>query len=252
MQTLQYEGFRTKPQEIGLTGMKGNTETLTAQIKNELEQNPLLMPKKLCILIGLDYTHYGNYVNKVKSLWKYYHENRRGSNCPNDVHCWRGFAFVPLGVRVALPLDGWMSTRARNRMLLFRNGLGRLELFGTGRVNLYVRKPASLGKAYQLFCDGFFKTGVITDVKVLEGCLKSVRFKSAHFVFETKQRLPRLTIRLFDESNGVTVKVGDRSHPNSVEVVAGFMDWAERLERKFDGLFEVKEGFKPLRDDYSS
>ncbi|MCJ7424703.1 hypothetical protein MUP01_10625 [Candidatus Bathyarchaeota archaeon] len=158
---------------------------------------------------------------------------------------------MPLDVQVPVETDGWVTTRARNRMLLFKNGLGRMELFETGRVNLYVRKPATQGKAYQLFCDGFFKTQVISDVKVLEACLKSIRFKSAHFVFETKQRLPPLTIRLFDESNGVTVKVGDRSHPNSVEVVAGFMDWAERLERKFDGLFEVKAGFKPLRDDYS-
>jgi hypothetical protein len=225
--------------------MKGNTETVTTQIKSMLEQNPLLTAKKLCILAGLDYTHYGNYVNKVKSLWKYYHENRRGPNCPVDVHCWRGFGYVPLGVEVALPLEGWQATRARNHMLVFKNWLGRLELFGTGRVNLYVRKPASLGKAYQLFCDGFFKNGAISDVKVLEACLKGIRFKSAHFVFETKQRLPQLTIRLFDESNGVTVKVGDRSHPNSVEVVAGFMDWAERLERKFDGLFEDRERVRP-------
>jgi len=234
--------------------MKGNSETLSTQIKSELEQNPLLTAKKLCFLMGLDYTRYCNYVNKVKSLWKYYHEKGQGSKCPDDVHCWRGFGYVPLDVRASIAhaiVEGWQSTRARNRMLLFKNGLGRLELFGTGRVNLYVRKPASLGKAYQLFCDGFFKTCVITDVKVLEACLKGIRFKSAHFVFETKQRLPQLTIRLFDESNGVTVKVGDRSHPNSVEVVAGFMDWAERLERKLDGLFEFNEKVKPLRDDYS-
>lgn len=231
--------------------MKGNTETVTAQIKNELEQNPLLTAKKLCFLTGLDYHRYGNYVNKVKSVWKYYHENGRGSNCPKDVHCWRGFGYVPLGVEVVLPLEGWQATRARNHMLVFKNGLGRLELFGTGRVNLYVRKPATLGKAYQLFCDGFFKTGVISDVKVLEACLKSVRFKSAHFVFETKQRLPPLTISLFEGSNGITVKVGDRSHPNSIEVVAGFMDWAERLERKFDGLATFQDKVKPLNNDYS-
>lgn len=231
--------------------MKGNTETLTTQIKSELEKNPLLTAKKLCIFLALDYDRYGNYVNKVKSVWKYYHENGRGSNCLSDVHCWRGFGYVPLGVRVVLPLDGWVATRARNRMLVFKSGLGRMELFETGRVNLYVRKPATLGKAYQLFCDGFFKTGVISDVKVLETCLKGIRFKSAHFVFETKQRLPSLTISLFDKSNGITVKVGDRSHPNSIEVIAGFMDWAERLERKFDGLFEAKEGFKPLKDEYS-
>jgi len=228
--------------------MKGNSETLTQQIKNELEKNPLLTAKKLCILIGLDYSKYANYVNKVKSNWKYYHKNRQGSICPSDVHCWRGFAYVPCGLKVG---EGWNLTRARNRMLLFRNGLGRMELFETGRVNLFVRKPASLGKAYQLFCDGFFKTQAITDVKVLEACLKGLRFKSAHAVFETKQRLPQLTIGLFDASNGITIKVGDRSHQNSVEVVFSFMDWAERLERKFDSLTEFPKEVRPLRNDYS-
>ncbi|MCJ7424702.1 hypothetical protein MUP01_10620 [Candidatus Bathyarchaeota archaeon] len=48
--------------------MKGNTETVTTQIKSMLEQNPLLTAKKLCILTGLDYSRYGNYVNKIKSL----------------------------------------------------------------------------------------------------------------------------------------------------------------------------------------
>jgi hypothetical protein len=36
-------------------------------------------------------------------------------------------------------------------------------------VNLFVRKPANLGEAYQLVCNGFSFTGLITDVKVLEG-----------------------------------------------------------------------------------
>jgi len=235
--------------------MKGNSPNLTEEIKSELEKNPLLTAKNLCVIIGLDYKRHGNYVNKVKSLWKYYHQNRQGSMCPSDVHCWRGFTYVgrELGLLVGkLGLaSGWSVTRARNHMLVFRNVLGRLELFGTGRVNVFVRKPGSFGRAYQLFCDGFFKTGVISDIKVLEACLAGLRFKSAHFVFETKERLPELTVSLFSETNGVTVKVGDRSHPNSVEVIAGYMNWAERLERKFDGLFHAGQGVKPLRDDYA-
>lgn len=235
--------------------MKGNTASLSEQIKTELEKNPLLTAKNICVLKGWNYQHLGNYVNKIKSVWKYYHPEGQGVKCLSGVHCWRGFTYVAreLGLLVA-KLDyasGWVCTRARNRMVVFRNPLGRMELFGTGRVNVFVRKPGSLGKAYQLFCDGFFKTGVISDIKVLEACLAGLRFKSAHFVFDTKERLPQLTVSLFSESNGVTVKVGDRSHPNSVEVIAGYMDWAERLERKFDGLLEGKQAMKPLRDDYA-
>jgi hypothetical protein len=231
--------------------MKGNSEFISERVKACLERNPLLTAKNLCKLLGYDYEQYGNYVNKLKSVWKYYHPKGQGSNCLSEVHCWRGFTYVPLEVEVHMPLGGWLQSRARNRMLVFKSGLGRMELFETRRVNLYVRKPASLGKAYQLFCDGFFKTEVITDVKLLEKCLKAIRFKSAHFVFETRQRLPSLTINLFDDSNGMTIKVGDRSHPHAVEVVASFMDWAERLERKFDAVVEFQEKVKPLSDDYA-
>jgi hypothetical protein len=81
---------------------------------------------------------------------------------------------------------------------------------------------------------------LITDVKVLAGVLTGVRFKGAHYVFETEYRLPRLVINLFAKSNGVVVKVGDASHPNAVEIVTCYSDWAERNERMFEeikGLF---------------
>jgi hypothetical protein len=77
---------------------------------------------------------------------------------------------------------------------------------------------------------------LITDVKVLEGVLASVRFKGAHYVFETEHRLPRLVIGLFTRSNGVIIKVGDASHPNGIEVVTCYPDWAERNERMFEEI----------------
>ncbi|MDH5782080.1 MAG: hypothetical protein OEZ35_00215 [Candidatus Bathyarchaeota archaeon] len=150
---------------------------------------------------------------------------------------------------------GWIETRARNRWLLWKDRLGRLQWFETDRVNLYVRKPANLGKAYQLVCNGFSFTGLITDMKVLEQVLQSVRFKGAHFVFDTKERLPYLVIDLFKKSNGVVIKVGDRTHPTGVEVIASYMDWAERNERLAEQLIEVlkqaltpKSGLPPLND----
>ncbi|MEM2111778.1 MAG: hypothetical protein QXX08_07870, partial [Candidatus Bathyarchaeia archaeon] len=118
----------------------------------------------------------------------------------------------------------------------WRDKLGRLQWFETGRVNLYVRAPANLGRAYQLVCNGFSFTGLITDVKVLERVLAGVRFKGAHYVFDTEQRLPRLVIDLFAKSNGIIVKVGDASHPNGVEVVCCYPDWAERNERMLEEI----------------
>jgi len=131
---------------------------------------------------------------------------------------------------------GWKCSRARNRCLLWKERLGRLQWFETGRVNLYVRKPANLGRAYQLVYNGFSFTGLLTDVKVLEQVLASVRFKGAHYVFNTEQRLPRLVIDLFAKSNGIIVKVGDTSHLNGVEIVLCYPDWAERNERLLNQL----------------
>jgi hypothetical protein len=99
-----------------------------------------------------------------------------------------------------------------------------------------VRKPANLGKAYQLICNGFSFTGLITDIKVLEEVLSTVRFKGAHYVFPVGQRLPKLTIDLFQKSNGIIIKVGDVTHPDSLEVIATYPDWAERNERLFEQL----------------
>ena len=110
-------------------------------------------------------------------------------------------------------------------------------------MNVYVRQPAHLGRAYQLVCNGFSFTGLLTDMKVLEQVLESVRFRGAHFVFDAKERLPYLVIDLFRRSNGVVIKVGDRTHPTGVEVIAEYMDWAERNERLGAQLLDVLDRF---------
>ncbi|GAI23572.1 unnamed protein product [marine sediment metagenome] len=133
--------------------------------------------------------------------------------------------------------------------------------FETGRVNLWVRKPATLGKAYQLICNAFTFTGLITDLKILEPILRGIRFKAAHYVFETKQHLPKIIIDMFAKSNGIVIKVGDRTHPTSVEVIASYPDWGERTERQLGEFIEVMTVFikaispgtvlkKPERMDY--
>ena len=212
-----------------------DSESIRQRAFAELERNPLLTPKPLCRILGLDYPCYGKYLANVRTLWKYHHKNERGSKC--SLHGWRGWCFLPCGVDRARAVDvGWVRSKARNRWLLWKDRLGRLQWFETGRVNLYVRKPANLGRAYQLICNGFSFTGLITDIKVLEQLLSTVRFKGAHYVFSVGERLPKLTIDLFQKSNGIIIKVGDTTHPDAVEVIACYPDWAERNERLFEQL----------------
>jgi len=217
-----------------------DSDSIRQQVFSKLDKNPLLTPKPLCTLLGLQYEKYGKYVANLRSQWKYHHKNERGSKCSS--HAWRGWCFLPNGVggiRTRAVDVGWLQSRARNRWLLWKDRLGRLQWFETGRVNLYVRKPANLGKTYQLICNAFSFTGLVTDIKVLEHVLSTVRFKGAHYVFPVGQRLPRLTIDLFKKSNGIIIKVGDVSHPESIEVLACYPDWAERNERVLEQLNET-------------
>jgi hypothetical protein len=56
-------------------------------------------------------------------------------------------------------------------------------------------------------------------------------------------RLPRLTIDLFAKSNGIVVKIGDRTHPDSLELLVTYPDWGERNERLFVQISEVLQKF---------
>lgn len=230
---------------------KGNNyHTYLQSIRQEafewFRKNPLLTAKPLSKLMDLDYSQYKNYLKDLKQQWKRNHENEQGSNCSNpDVHAWRGFCYLPDGLvdREAALEHGWSESRSRNRFLLWKDArLGRMQWFETNRINLYVRKPANLGKASQLFCLGFYANGLIKDIKILEPILKNIKFKSAHFVFQTNQRLPRMNISLFQEPNGIFIKLGDRSHPNSAEVIVSYMNWAERWERLAEKQLEIFEG----------
>ena len=220
-----------------------DSNSIKQQVFSLLDKNPLLTPKPLCKLLGLSYRKYEHYLRNLRTEWKCHYRNERGSKC--SIHGWRGWCYLPnsavAGIRSHAVEVGWVETRARNRWLLWKDRLGRLQWFETGRVNLYVRKPANLGKAYQLVCNGFSFTGLVTDIKVLEQVLSTLRFKGAHYVFPTEQRLPRLTIDLFAKSNGVIIKVGDRSHPHAVEVVACYPDWGERCEATVQRFIQVLE-----------
>lgn len=147
----------------------------------------------------------------------------------------------------------WFRTRARNRMVVFKCGLGRIEWFETGRVNCWVSKPASLGKMKQLLADGFFKTGLVFDINVFDEWVESFRLKGFHLVLDTGERLPNARIGLLKDSNGVVAVLGDKSHPTGVELRVVYPDWVERNEdllkqnvRAFRQFSELLKGFAGL------
>lgn len=205
------------------------------RVLNLLRKNPLLTAKPICQILELDYDHYKSYIDNLRSEWKHSLKVRAGSKADvrASFHRARGWVYVDrLGLdRVRAETEGWILSRNRNRALLWKDLLGRMEWFETGRVNLYVKAPALKGRVFQLFCNGFSFTGLIDSMDVLGKVLNSIRLKSAHAVFDTSQRLPYLTIDLFKLSNGVIIRAGDKSHPTSIEVEFCYPDWAELNER---------------------
>ena len=222
---------------------KANSEhselgSLRQQVFAQLDKNPLLTSKPLCKLLGLNYRVHRHYIDNLRTQWKYHYKNEQGSKCSS--HCVRGWVKVFDWVDRDLALRvGWRLTGARNRWLLWRDRLGRLQWFESGRVSFWVRAPASLGKVKQLLCNGFAWTGLIEDNAAMARVLDEVRFKGAHDVWPTSQRLPAMRITKYAHSNGVIIKVGDRTHPHAVEVEFTYPDWAERTEELLKSLTEL-------------
>lgn len=184
-------------------------QSIRERVFCELDKNSILTPIQLCQILQIDRKHWHQTIANYKTQWRHNYRNERGLKC--SLHGWRGWAYLPIGVGAGIRFHavdvGWLRSRARNRWLLWKDRLGRLQWFETGRVNVYVRKPANLGRAYQLICNAFSFTGLVTDMKVLEQVLSGLRFKGAHYVFPVGQRLPKLTIDLFQKSSGIVIRL---------------------------------------------
>lgn len=223
-------------------------ETIKDKVWALLDKNPLLLPKQICNLLHLNYNDYSNYVTFQRSKWKEYTKNKQALK-GLSFHNWHGWIYVPSTVdRVLAVKSGWVRTRAKNRYLLWKDGkLGRLEWFETGRVKVWVKKPASLGKAYQLLADAFFKTALIFDIRVFEPFLKSLRFKGAHAVLDVGERLPYARIDFLKLSNGIVIKIGDTTHPTGIEVEFCYPTWGEANERLLSEILKSLKGEIPSR-----
>lgn len=223
--------------------------TIKDQVIKLLEKNPLLTAKPLCKLLDLNFKDYGSYINNIKSQWKNSLKFRHGSKVKmaSSFHKAKGWIYVDkLNLKVDDAIkEGWVQSRMKNRALIWKDprGLGRMVWFvTTGRVNLFIKAPALKGRVYQLFCNGFSMTGLVTSMPVLGKLLESIRLKAAHAVFETSQRLPYMVIDLFKLSNGIVIKSGDKSHPTSIEVEFCYPDFAEQNERLLRQIQKMMQG----------
>ena len=231
--------------------------SMRQQVCRLLDENPLLTAKMLAKLMNLPYKKYRQTLTNYRNFWVYNHENERGSKC-SSLHCFKAKVKLDLvlsqGLRGIVDSDvgkvafGWVLSKARNRFLVWKGRLGRAVWFESGTVTLHVKRPGNLGKAKQLFCDAFVNTGLLIDVNVLNPILERIRPKSGHFPYSSAERLPYMVIRDFEESHGIVIKVGDKTHPNAIEVIASFSDAIDLALQKIDNLDKSGQALNRISD----
>jgi len=207
-----------------------HTLSIRSRVFHSLDKNHELLPKQLCKLLDLDYKLHGGYVRHLRGAWKCDYKNRQALKCLS-FHNVRGWIYaLKLMDRGGAVGKGWLLTRARNRMLLWKGVFGRVEWHETGRVNVWIRKPATAGRAKQLLADAFFATGLIDDVQVFDLWANSLRFKGSHVVYDVGERLPYAKVEYLKDALSVVVKMGDVTHPTGLEIEFAYPNWAERNE----------------------
>jgi hypothetical protein len=204
-----------------------------------LAENNRLSPKRICAELHLPYVKYGRYINNLKSQWNSHYQFEQGSNL-SSVHAWSGWCYVSKYVDRVLALEvDWRPTKSKNHWLLWKDKVGRRTWFESRRVNLYVTNPVNLGKVKQLVSNGFGFTGLILDVKIMDKVLETIHHYGSHYVFDVGSPLPKKTITAFEKSHGITIKIGDMSHPKSVEVESHVPDWTEKLTFSLERITDI-------------
>lgn len=102
-----------------------------------------------------------------------------------------------------------------------------------------MKKPANPGKLKQLLANGFYKTGLIFEIGILDAFADSVRFSGAHAGVDTGERLPYAKIDFLKDSLGVVAKIGDLSHPTSLELEFHMPKWAEEASEDRKAFIEI-------------
>lgn len=261
--TTNEEAKAKNPKKCDYTDSNSHNEySLKRLVWDELNTNPLLMPKQLCAILTFSYAKHGAYVRKLKSEWKRNLINGRRPKSPK-IHAARAVCRVPKQLdRVLAVYAGWVLSKNRNRVLIWKDrAFGRMEWWETGNVLVWIKKPKTMARVKRFLCIAFYKSGLIYSSVLLDAFLAKVHWKGAHNVFETSEKLPYNVITNYEKSHGIKIVTGDASHLNGIEVQWVCPDWLERLELMQQHNIKILEDFrkfmmelstpKPLRKDAS-
>lgn len=223
--------------ECASSSLTKDSNNLRALVFDYLDLFPESKPKDIAVNLGLSYNEKNGVLTKYRSEWRKQSGFGKAPKTGNNgisLHKGRWEIWVPknLDREAALEL-GWGVTSNKNGMMFFpKDGgdCGTIFWYVNGHVFLTMHKGyVKMGHVKSLFCSGFNR--LLESDKVLLLCLEKIRHVGGHFVKEVKHRLPYVEVNEFRESHGIRIKLGDRSHPNGVEVEYGVPSVMKPLEK---------------------
>lgn len=199
-------------------GYTSGEETLKQRVYTLFQQNQSLTAKKACSILHLSIRDKGQTIRNYLSEFRCNpHFGRVPSTAHNLPHSrkWLGskVVFSVRAEKKALSC-GWRVSKNRNRMLVYRHGLGSVEWFRNGTVLVHVRGSSNVGVAKTLFCRAF---SWLDDAELLRLCEGPFREFKRQWVIEQGKAFPRFEIKQFEKSHGLRI-FSDGSHPTAVEV----------------------------------
>lgn len=199
---------------------------------------------------------------KDQTIRNYLSEWRQSYSCFGMVpRLHRGFGVLESGFDVSLwemaPCLGWRVSRNKNRERLCKESGVSLGWHRNGTVVFRFKGFRPEGHLLGAFVHAFWRVLLSTGkdecevFDYLHGLFKErYSTRGFHSVYETWQLLPKLTVKDFEKSHGMTIKLGDGSHPTSLEVEQKEPFWFSKIENVVDQLGVEIEGHLALIESW--
>jgi len=159
------------------------------------------------------------------------------------------------GLWEAAPSFGWHVSRNKNHERLWRESSISLGWHRNGTVVFRFKGFRPKGHLLNVFVHAFWKVLLSTgksEREVLDYLytLFKERYSTRgfHSTYESWQPLPKLRVRDFEKSHGITIRLGDGSHPTSLEVEQREPFWFSKIEKLVDRLgVEIESHFALIK-----
>ena len=193
-------------------------------------------------------------IRNYMSEWRNSHSN---SGVVPKLH--RGFGVLESGFDASLweeaPFFSWRVSRNKNRERLWHESGVSLGWHRNGTLVFRFKGFRPQGHLLGVFVRAFLDVIMSSNksehevVNYLHLLFKEkYRTRGFHSTYETGQPLPKTKVTDFEKSHGITIRLGDGSHPTSLEVEQREPFWFSKIEKIVDRLgVEIESHFALIK-----